>query len=441
MVACQVHIGTNPWKVAGRIMSNQGPVNTNQFDVYSSSVDDYHCDIGGDPGGAPTYFTVVWEHAFSATDHDIYARQVTNTGTLRGTSPIFVQTNTTNQTWPSVSKSDGGLPYATQRFTIVYQQTFSASDQDIYGAMLTWDGVFVPVGTSNTFVIDASGLNDVFPQASSPALPDPSGSRSILVVYERTNSNGGDIAATCIDQTGAHRASGNISVLEGDATRLPWPQHNPSVDCDGMRFVVGYHEVYAGNTTVNDLDTRVSLVALTGPALLVEEAGVTLGFSTNREFNIQVATVYGGSGLASVRANTTNDRDNASSGFAIDCYSYDSGPQGRFDTRSTACGVLGITHSGTPVTGNTISFALTPSPYLSGFVVGAPTSVPIAPCPGCTLGVNGNVVSGLNWSLAIPNNPDFIGWQFAVQGFVFSGLGGPCLGSIRVSDTIDVTVY
>jgi hypothetical protein len=347
--------------------------------------------------------------------------------------------NTQNQTWPTVSKSDGAAPYASQRFSIVYQQTFAAGDEDIYGAMLTWDGVFVPVAGLNNFPIETSGYNETFPQASSPTL-EVNGLRTILVVFER-NVNAGDICAVCMDQAGNWHASGNISVLEGDAFRLPWPQHAPSVDCDGTRFVVGYHEIYNGNTTINDNDTRVSLVALTGNQLLVEEAGVTLGFSQNREFNIQVATVYGGSGFASPRANTTNDRDNLAGNFAIDCYNYDSGPQGRFDTRSTSCGVLGISHTGTPVTGNTISFALTPSPYLSGFVVGAPASVPIAPCPGCTLGVNGTVVSGLNWSLLIPNNPAYIGWMFSVQGFVFSGLGGPCLGSIRVSDTIDVTVY
>jgi hypothetical protein len=440
MVVCQTNDQTNPVMIQGRILDNAGGLLTGQFVVQSSGVDEVHPDIGGDVGGAPTYFTIVWEHNFSTTDHDIYARQVTFDGTLRGTSPIFVQTNTSNQSWPSISKSDGAAPYASQRYTIIYEQTFSATDEDIYGSMLTWDGVFVPVGGQNTFLIDFSGFSDTFPQASSPTLETPAGLRSILCVYER-NTNGGDIQATCINQAGNFQASANINVLENNPTRLAWPQFRPSVDSDGFRFVVGYHEVFNNNPTINDLDTRITTVTRSGFSLLAGEAGVTLGFSGNREFNIQVASRYSGSGVYGAAINTVNDRDGISGGgFAIDAYAYHATPTGSFDFRVTGCGTLSIFASGNPVPGDTINFSQSFQPFLSGFVLGSAVNTPIGICPGCTLGVDGFLSIGSTYSFTVPFNVSVVGAGFSAQGFVFQPTGAPCIDQIQLSDTIDVTI-
>jgi hypothetical protein len=443
MVVCQTRSGTNPTAIRGRLMANSGVLVTGQFLIASSSVDELRPDIGGDPISPPTYFTVVWEHAYSATDHDIYARQIDATGALRGTGPTVVQANTLNQSWPTISKSDGGSSAFSQRFVIVYQQTYSASDEDIYGSMLTWDGVFVPVNGSNTFVIDASGASDRFPVVSTPTLPGSNGARTILVVYERPSSNNGDIVGTCIDQAGTWLANGNITQLEQSPLRLGWPQSNPSVDSDGLRFTVAYHEVFNNNTTINDLDTRATVVARAGSSLFTEEAGVALGYSGDREFNVQIAGRYGALGAYSPNFNTANDHDGISGGgFAIDAFSFDAAAQGLFVTRTTACGTLTISASGQAVPGGTINLGQSPQPYISGFVLGSAISAPVGPCPGCTLGVDGFLSVGPFYTVNVPNDAALVGAQFSAQGFTFQpiGTGAPCIGQIQLSDTIDVTI-
>jgi len=437
LVVAEVRSSTLPVKISGRILDATGVLQGTPFDIANVSVDSIHCDVGGDPATAPTYWTVVWEHAYSAADHDIYVRQVTSTGTLRGTGATVVQGNSLNQTWPSISKSDGPSPYASQRFTMVYQQTYSASDQDIHGAMLTWDGLLVPVAGNNTFVVDASGFNDVQPEVSSPTLIDPAGLRRILAVYERTNSNNGDVVATCFDQAGNWQGSGNISSLEGSSQRLPWPQRRPTVDSDGTRFAVCYHETFLG--TGNDLDTRASLVAATGGALVVQEAAATLGYSGQPEFNVKMASRYSGSGFFSTRYCTANDRDGGASPFSIDAYTYDGYAPGGLATRPTACGALPILASGSTLIGGAVSFDLQAGFALAGYVVGLPASIPIAPCPGCVLGADGSSVIGNLYSLYLPLDPSFAGVTVSVQGFVFAATG-PCLGQIRISDTVDVTI-
>lgn len=440
LVVAQTRLGTGTWKIQGRVMANSGPTVSAQVTIASSFVDEIRPDVGGDPGSPPTYFTVAWEHSYSATDHDIYARQVEPTGALRGSSPIYVQTNTLNQSWPSISKSCGGGSFASQRFAIVYSQGTPGSSMDVYGSMLTWDGQFVPVNGVNTFPIDTSGGYDVFPAVSTPTLPGSNGRRQLLAVYQRNFTNATDIVATCFDHTGVVRASANVTLLEQSAFRVPWPQQRPSVDSDGLRFVVGYDEVWNNNTTINDLDTRATVVALSGSSLIAEEAGTTLGFSSNREFNLQIASRYSGSGLYSRHFNTANDRDGVSGGgFAIDAYSFDATPQGAFTTRPTACGTVTMGHSGTAIPGGFVTFTHSASSPLSGFVLGAPTSSPIGGC-ACTLGVDGYLVLGASTGVSIPNDPALVGAGFAAQAFVYDFQSGVCLGAIQVSTTTDVLV-
>ncbi len=441
MVVAQVRTGSGVWRVSGRIMANSGPTTTGQFDIATSGVDEIHPDVGGDPYlGPPVYFAVVWEHSYSATDHDIYARQVWQDGSLRGSGPTYVQTNTSNQTNPSISKSDGAGPVSTQRYTIVYQQTFTVTDEDIYGAMLTWDGVIVPVNGSNTFVIDFSGYDDFIPQASSPSLADGTGRRRILAVYERVNLNAGDIVGTCIDQNGVRLAQVNITSLELDANRQSWPQHAPSVDCDGLRFGVAYHEVYGGNTTTNDLDTRMDIVVVGTAGIQLEEYAQPMGFSQDREFNANVASRYSGTATFSTHFCEVNDRDGVAGGFGIDAYTFDEGPGSVFQTRATACGSLTIQHTGLTLLGTNIGVQLNSGSAPAGFLIGAPANTSLAGICPCTLGVGaGTSVSGSAYALYIPVDPQLIGVILSFQGFSVQS-PGPCLGSIRLSDTVDVTI-
>jgi hypothetical protein len=439
MAVAPVRIGTNPVKVQGRIIANSGNIVTGQFDVATSAVDELRPDIGGDQTLAPraAYFAIVWEHAYSATDHDIYYAFADASGNV--TAPAIIQADTHYQSNPSISKSDGGGPNNTQRWAVVYQQTFAAGDEDIYGALLDNVGRIVPVGGSNTFTVDFSGLNDTWPQVSSPTL-DNNGRRLMLAAYERTNSNNGDIVATCFDQAGLIQARANISVLDNDGIRLAWPQFRPSVDSDGYRFAVAYHEVFNGNTTINDVDTRVTLVGVGNGVIQAEERGIPLAFSSNREFNVQIASRYSGSGLHSQRYCTTNDRDNLAGNFAIDAYNYDGTPAlSGVSTRTTGCGTLVISETGQAALTLPISFSLNSGTNLAGYIAGSATTAPIGPCPGCVLGVNGGTFFGRTLAFTIALNPNLIGGVLSVQGFMFAPTG-PCLTQIHVSDTVDLTI-
>ncbi|MFO1077408.1 MAG: hypothetical protein U1E73_06745 [Planctomycetota bacterium] len=449
MVVAQVRSGASPQRVSGRILLDDLNPVTSQFVIASSAVDSLRPDVGGDGGGQwlifrGGYFTVVWEHAYSATDHDVFARQVAPNGTLQ--AMFVVEGNAQNQTNPSISKSNGAVEInaaSTQRYTIVYQSTSLNGDEDIYGAMLTWDGLPVLVNGSSRFPIDTSTANDTFPQVSSPTYAPAPGvpGRRILAVYQR-NTNNSDIAATCFDGTGAILARANISVLENAGVRLGWPQYRPSVDSDGYRFGVAYHEVYQGNTTVNDLDTRMSLVACAGNALMVEEAGTTLGFSGNREFNVQVASRYSADGphFTTHRFGTTNDRDNTNNTFAIDLRTYDGTPAVSINYRSTGCGGIQITASGTTSLGSTVTFTTSPALPLVGMLVGFPANTPVGGCAGCTLGASGATVIGTTMTQHLPSQVTFIGLPISAQAFGFDLAGGPCFGQLHLSDTVDVVV-
>lgn len=441
MVVAQTRSGTNPWNVQGRLLANSGIVLGNQFVVHSSTVDDIRPDVGGNSGPPPCYFTVVWEHAFSATDHDIYARQVEATGALRGTSPIYVQTNTANQSWPAISNSCGGGNAGTQRFAIVYQQAFSAFDNDVYGALLTWDGVqMLSAAGGSTFPLETGGFNATLPTVSSPTLED-NNQRQFLAAWERSNYEAGNIAGACFDLGGTVLASADLTDLEPNLVRRAWPQARPSVDSDGYRFVVAYQEVFNGQTTTNDLDTRATIVARSGNTLFAEEYGVALGFSGNREFNVALASRYSGHGYYSPMFAAANDYDGISgSPLSIDADAYTATPSGLFVQRTTACGSTGISWSGNAIPGGAVTVSVGASPNLRGMIVGTPVSVVLGFCPSCTLGVDGFLWNGDSFTLFVPLSPAVVGFTFSAQGFELAPSGAPCLGQISLTDTVDVTI-
>lgn len=432
-----------PYWIAGRMLDGTGTMLTGQFDIERAGVaghlsgEKLNPDVGGDPHIAgPTYFTVVWERVIDATDHDIHMKQVDQNGNLRNASPTLIDNSSGFESNPSISKGDGKGFAAQQRFVVVYQRTWTATDEDIRAALLTWDGQFVQVAGANTFVVSGSTANDIRPQVSSPTDGEANGTRHVMVVYERTTANGGDIAGAVMTTNGNVLTVPNLTMMENDP-RLPWPQSRPSVDCDGTRFAVAYQEVFTGSG--NDLDARISLFGFdtnTNTVVLHENA-VGLATSTAAEFNTAIAAKFSSTGVRSPRYGTAHERS-TSAPFLIEAGSYDGFAPGGFTTRATQCGTpLAITATGTPVIGMTVDFTIATAFPLAGFVFGAPTSVGIPTC-GCTLGVDGTLLVGNSLQIAIPSQVNLVGLTFATQGFTFAG--GPCLGSVSVTDTIDFVV-
>ena len=112
---------------------------------------------------------------------------------------------------------------------------------------------------------------------------------------------------------------------------------------------------------------------------------------------------------------------------------------GTITRRPIGCGTLTVAATGLPVIGETITFTLAGPPAPRGFVVGTPiAALPIPACPTCRLGVDGFVLAGSRFVLDIPNNPVFLDANVGAQGFALTS--GPCLGSVAISDAIDVWV-
>lgn len=446
LVVAQVSVDAPaPYWIAGRVVDNAGALTTGQFDIERTGVaghlsgEKIRPDVGGDPlMQAPTYFTVVWERVLSTTDHDVHLKQITNLGALRSASPTLVDNATTFESNPSISKTDGPGTFANQRFLVTYQRTFNATDEDIRASLLTWDGQFVQVAGANNYSVDFSGFDDRIPQVSTTTDGTANGTRHAMFVYQRNNAGNFDVAGAVGAADGTMLAYGNLSALENDAARLAWPQYNPGVDCDGTRFGVVFQELFGGSGS--DHDTRISLYGFDANSntIVIQEAAVTMGFSGAPEFNPQIGSTYSSSGVRATRYAMVHERSFAAP-FTIEAYSYDGYAQGGLSTRATSCGSLAITATGRPVIGQTVEFALGSAHPVTGFVFGlAQAGAPLGPCPSCLLGVNGSALLANPLQFTIPADVAFVGVNLAVQGFTFGG--GPCLGQISVSDTIDIAV-
>ena len=127
--------------------------------------DQFNPVVGGDPAWVgPTYFLVVWERYFGPGDIDIIGRLVDSSGVPYG-SPIPIENSAgTVDDLPAVSKSDGQMPYDNQVWTVAWRHQFTATDHDIYAAQLSWNGAIV----HPTYTVAASSHDEGSPAVSSP---------------------------------------------------------------------------------------------------------------------------------------------------------------------------------------------------------------------------------------------------------------------------------
>ncbi|MCC7398786.1 MAG: hypothetical protein IT455_17095 [Planctomycetes bacterium] len=435
----------SPFWIGGRIWSLAGgalaPLTIERTGVGASwSGDALNPDVGGDPLElGPTYFTVVWEREYSPSDHDIGMRQLTSAGVLRAPAPTAIDLSTAYQSRPRISKSNGysfGGAWAQQHWTIVYQQTYSPTDEDVRGSLVTWDGQFVG-GVANHAVVSSS-LDERAPVVSSPT-DEIAGTRFHLIAFSGVLAgNDSDVFVQVWDRDRTARAWDDLQVLENAGGAATWPQGSPAVDCDGTRFVVTYTELWSG--TGGDFDVRASTIAF-DPAsnqLATHEARALLAGSGDYEGAPAIASTWSGGGGPTTHGIAFHSADSSPAGYTVRALIYRGhAPLPASSVRPTACGGLGLSMSGLPALNELIQFAPTGSSPLQGCLFGTPVSVPLGPCPGCTLGVDGLLLLG-PLDLVIPPQPTLVGLTFAVQGFEWAN--GPCFGTIALSDTIDFTI-
>lgn len=435
LVVAQTSNGSaSPYWVAGRTVDSGSGAAGAPFTIERAGLaghqsgDKLNPDVGGDPDYfGPTYFTVVWERVYSTTDHDVHMKQVTPAGGLVNVSPTLIDNSTSFDSQPSISKSNGTPPYATQCWAVVWQRTFTAADEDIHGALVRWDGVI----TVPTFTIDAPSAWQLHPSVSTPTDP-VNGARYYLCAFDDQLPGNSTITGRVIDQTGATLGRYDIA----NQLTPNWPHVEPSVDSDGARFVVGWHEVYGG--TGQDFDVRVATCAFSPALGLVIQDQATPAYTTSLESLCEITSTHAdGSGAGRYGVTWTMQTAGSRDIYAR---SYEGVQAGiTFSTRATSCGTAAdFTVLGAPYLGGFVYAAQAIAGGVRGYVFGTPTNLPIAPCPGCTLGVQGDLVLLDPLTIQVPNEPMLVGLTFAMQGFEFGS--GTCLGAVSLSDTLDFTI-
>lgn len=433
-VAQEVAGGTS--RIVGRIttVGSDTPV-TAQFDIEGPGaagnlgLQAADPDVGGDSAMTPpTYWTVVYQ-VNNAGNADIRARQITDTGTLRGTTSIAVAATTDQESRPRISKSAGRPPFATQTWGIVWNNDI----WQIFGRPMSWNGA---LGASQTLF---SGVTDTDLFDVSSPTDDEGGQRRLLLTFEYDlPPNGFDIVGVVMDRQMAPLAN-PISLTERCLTSAhnAYDQKQPSVDSDGVRFVVGFQIPSFGN-----LHAGVFNLAAGEFGLLKAVQTDTIAGSLDIEVQPVVCAVASGGGgrLQYGLAWTNKGTYQGTVGDFLQASAYEGRQGGNLVTsRTLGCGGLGITHSGQPVSGETLTVNVLNGTGLVGLVVGFPTTQSIPGCSGCTQGVNSLATFLTNqFQLAIPRDGSFVGMPLAFQGF---NLGiGPCLAQVSLSDALDATI-
>ncbi|MBK8096376.1 MAG: hypothetical protein IPK26_04670 [Planctomycetes bacterium] len=427
--------GVPPFWIGGRIV-NAGLGVLPQFRISPVGRDCTNPDVGcGDRDTAmDTTFTVVYEFAYSQSDHDIYCQQVDVVGNVAA-GIRFVDTSTAFESRPRIANRASWSSWT--KFPVVYERTVGG-DVDIRGGFLGWDGQ-----PTHLFAVSTGGNYDHRPVVSS--FTDTPLDSHALFVWERVGGGDTEIFGAVFDDTGAWRTSADLNRLEDPfGSRPTWAQFGPSVDCDGARFAVTYTENFANN--VNDPDAVIATFGFTPFAnrLEVIEPHRYLAATGAREYATAVAAARPHF-VPHYMAHTfvaACQRDQLTPGTAsvVQAFLFDGAqPFTGYTTRATACGnALPLTPPPNPAyLGATLLFSMTAPPGFAGLLFGFPASLPIGPCPGCMLGVDG-ITAPNPYVHTLTISPAFVGVTMSVQGFSFGG--GSCLGAISVSDTLDFTI-
>lgn len=405
------------WQIWGRRRLANTTPQPELFPISDAAILGHHVfpDVGGDPddSGPERQWLVVWERQLSAVDFDIHARIVRADTSLSPTILIENSANTIHSL-PHVSQSNGGGQTPTPRWLVVYQFRINATDEDIYGAVLDRTGAI----TRPNSAIDRSLFIDLAPSVSSPMIDRPGNDPLFMVTYERQNPQ--QARALVLDLNFANQI--NPTDLSQFGLGPFWVR----AESDGCRFAVIAGDPI-GPTTL--AIANGNLVRHDPPAPL--PGAPRYGRIASKRSGGGPPTDYG---IVYVDAAPTPDP------IMVAAYRGHV-PGGGVARRSIGCGGLGIDSNGRPFLGDELRFVLsnTGSDFV-GQLLGMPAAVPI--CAGCLLGVDvGGPLVNFPFTplvLRLPCEGSLLGVTFSVQGY---GAGsGACLGTLRLSDTLDVTI-
>lgn len=147
--------------ILGRILSSDGTLPDPAFWISPGSGTYFtgHPDVAYNRHA--DRFLVVWECTFDLANWDIYGQQVHGTGGLYG-SPITIAYYTVPTTDPKVA----AIPTApgNEKFLVVFETHYSTSDHDVYGKVISEEGVVV-TPLSDVYIADST-KDETSPQVS-----------------------------------------------------------------------------------------------------------------------------------------------------------------------------------------------------------------------------------------------------------------------------------
>jgi hypothetical protein len=260
-----------------------------------ASYDQLDPDIGGNPGNDPdSLYLVVWEFLINQTgERDIVQIGMHTTGLPDSSAAICIDCQSTSRDFhPAISKSCGSTSGLTDRWTVVWEFEYSATDHDIYGAQQVNELL-----VAGPYAIDASVLDDRRPTVSSFA-ESSSSPGNYLVAWDRHFSSDNDILGQVMNGA-ASVASASLSSLEGPTFYFQ-NQIAPSADSDGCTFAVAYQELYGSSTT--DYDAYIATFNLAGNAIDCIEPHANLAYSGLAETDVRISAARGPSSMRTMAA-------------------------------------------------------------------------------------------------------------------------------------------
>ncbi|MBL9077518.1 MAG: hypothetical protein JNL08_08445 [Planctomycetes bacterium] len=420
---------------------------SSQFAI-SGIVGGVNVDVGGDPnpdGPVPGNYCVTWQ----GLDDELHYNIVRTDTSLAHANGVLVDPGTLPVSNPSIAKSCGIGSPATREWIVVWQQQYSATDEDIYGTVIGYTGT-VPV---QAFLIDYSGASDTNPAVSSKTDP-VNGQERFLVTYQRyqpATSFGPahyDVMAS-LWTSGLQSLSGTTNLT----TLLQMPalrdQTEPCVDSDGARFAVGFLQAWPAISS-DVLPYLATVHATPTGSLAVTEYPVGPGTAgVNADLGIAAERSGGAPGSRYVAAWTHAFLDPIFGGttklvkFALYAGHLGLSPSQYFQASVPSCGALTLTATGVPAMGDTFSLHLTGAQGVPVLVVG-PHVTPVALCGTCQLGVDLNGVAlfaGPTTTFTLSADPQWIGTNFGAQGLDLLATGGCTVPfDFTLSNEIIVTI-
>lgn len=385
-------------------------------------------DVGGDGNTAtPVYWNVVFTVMGGASD-DVYMRRVRFDGTLVDPAATPIANTPFDEYDVRISNSDGDAPALSQAWGIVWLRDHS----ELWGTSVQWNGTVLAAprllrtGISNHTTWDVSSPTD-----------DRNGERHFLLVTQEHDAGTAsmDVVGMLLDRTfQTAMTARSLSAVTLPLAQAIKAQTDPSVDCDGARFAVAFTHHWSATDT--DVYVATVMPDATLSNFLGHDFAAAASTSDDEQQPMICATRSGGGAgvrYAAVWSHTVATGGHVEGGL------YDGRLAGaQFAQRPTACGGLAIAYGGEPAPGSAFSVSLSGHTGIAGFLAGTPVNVPLGVCPGCTQGVVGDAWVATTMNVPVPANPALVGATIAFQAFDVTNAA--CLGFLRVSDTVDVTV-